>query len=157
MPLSKAQAITQTIRQCCSHLDELNDALHQSAGITSGMRAVLQVLYERGTQTVPQIARAKRVSRQHIQTLADRLLAGGLVSSEDNPRDRRSPLLKLSDHGKAIFDTVQEHETQVLTGMSRALSAYHVDEALTTLGALESHLDAERAKVAPKHVPSRGK
>ncbi|MGQ0522332.1 MAG: MarR family winged helix-turn-helix transcriptional regulator [Betaproteobacteria bacterium] len=155
--MSKAQAITRTIRQCCSHLDELNDALHQSAGITSGTRAVLEVLYERGTQTVPQIARAKRVSRQHIQTLADRLLAGGLITLEGNPRDRRSPLLKLSGNGRAIFDTVREHETQVLTAVSRALSPYDVDEALTTLGALESHLDAERAKVAPKHVPSRGR
>jgi len=148
MPLSKAHAITHRIRQCCSHLDELKDAVHQSTGITSGMRTVLEALYERGMLTVPQIARARGVTRQHIQTLADRLLANALITSLDNPKDRRSPLLKLTEKGTALFETVREHETRFLTGMSRALSAYDVDVALSTLGALESHLANERARVA---------
>ena len=155
MPLSKAQAITRTIRQCCGHLDELKDAVHQSTGITSGMRTVLEALYERGTLTVPQIARARGVTRQHIQTLSDRLLASGLITSHDNPKDRRSPLLKLTEKGAALFETVREYETQFLTGMSRALSAHDVDVALSTLGALESHLAYERARVA--HPSSRSR
>lgn len=157
MPLSKARAITRTIRQCCSHLDVLNEALHQRTGITAAMHTVLEVLYERGALTVPQIARAKGVTRQHIQALADRLLARGLITSHDNPRDRRSPLLKLSEKGMSLFDTVREREAQVLTGMSRALSDCDVDVALTTLGALESHLGEERAKVVSKHPPSRSR
>ncbi|MGQ0752088.1 MAG: MarR family winged helix-turn-helix transcriptional regulator [Betaproteobacteria bacterium] len=147
MPLSKAQAITRTILQCCSHLDDLKDAVHQSTGITSGMRTVLEALYERGVLTVPQIARSRGVTRQHIQALTDRLLASELVTSHENPRDRRSPLLRLTEKGTTLFETVREHEAQVLSGMSRALSAYDVDVALSALGALESHLAQERARV----------
>ena len=148
MPLSKAKAITRTIRQCCSHLDELNDAVHQSTGITSGMRSVLEALYERGALTVPQIARSRGVTRQHIQALSDRLIASELIDSHGNPKDRRSPLLKLTEKGTAVFETVRERETQFLSAMSRALSAHDVDVALSTLGALESHLAQERARVS---------
>jgi DNA-binding MarR family transcriptional regulator len=149
MPLSKAQAITRTIRECCSHLDELKDAVHQGTGITSGMRSVLEALYERSALTVPQIARSRGVTRQHIQALVDRLLASELVASYENPRDRRSPLLKLTEKGAALFETVREHETRILSGMSDALSAYDVDVALSALGALESHLAQERARIHP--------
>lgn len=148
MPFSKAQAITRTIRQCCDHLDELNDAVHQSTGITSGMRSVLEALYERGALTVPQIARSRGVTRQHIQALADRLIASELIDSHGNPKDRRSPLLRLTEKGTAVFEIVHERETQVLSGMSRALSAHDFDVALSALGALESHLAQERARVA---------
>jgi hypothetical protein len=53
MPFSKAEAITRSIRECCIHLDALYDALRHDVGITAAMRAVLEALYEHGTQTVP--------------------------------------------------------------------------------------------------------
>src|SRR5690348_8726939 len=73
MPFRKAEAITRRIRECCDHLDALEDVLRQDVGVTAAMRAVLEALHERGAQTVPQIARSKKVTRQHIQALADKL------------------------------------------------------------------------------------
>ena len=59
-----------------------------------------------GPQTVPTMARARNVSRQHVQKSVDGLAAGGLVSLRDNPAHRRSPIVELSDAGKALFAAI---------------------------------------------------
>jgi DNA-binding MarR family transcriptional regulator len=141
MPFSKAEAITRSIRECCIHLDALYDALRHDVGITAAMRAVLEALYEHGTQTVPQIARSKKVTRQHIQTLADKLLANKLIASEENPKDRRSPLLRLSEHGGTVVERMRTREVRVLAEMSHALDDCDVDVALTTLDTLRTYLE----------------
>jgi DNA-binding MarR family transcriptional regulator len=141
MPFSKAEAITRSIRECCIHLDALYDALRHDVGITAAMRAVLEALYEHGTQTVPQIARSKKVTRQHIQTLADKLLANKLIASEENPKDRRSPLLRLSEHGETVVERMRTREVRVLAEMSHALDDCDVDVALTTLDTLRTYLE----------------
>ena len=148
MPFRKAEAITRRIRACCYHLDALDDALRQDAGITAAMRAVLEALHEHGTQTVPQIARLKKVTRQHIQALADKLLASQLISSQHNPKDRRSPLLRLTEHGETIFERMREREVGVLTEMGRALGDCDIDIALTTLDTLQAYLDKKRSEEA---------
>jgi len=148
MPFQKAEAITRRIRECCYHLDALDDALRQDAGITAAMRAVLETLHEHGAQTVPQIARMKKVTRQHIQVLADKLLAGKLLSSQDNPKDRRSPLLRLTEHGEAVFERMREREVGVLTEMSRALGDCDIEVTLTTLDTLQNYLDKKRSEEA---------
>ena len=120
------------------------------------MLSVLESLHERGAQTVPQIARARKVTRQHIQTVADRLLAGGLILLKENPRDRRSPLLELTDHGEHLYAQMQERELTVLNELGRALDDRDVEVTLTTLGTLCSRLDTKRAEAAgaaPRAVP----
>ncbi len=150
MPFRKAEAIARRIRECCDHLEALEDALRHDVGVTAAMRAVLEALHERGAQTVPQIARSKRVTRQHIQALADKLLANGLISSEHNPKDRRSPLLQMTEHGGAIFEQMRQREVGVLMEMGRALGDCDVEIALTTLDTLQTYLDRKRSEVAQR-------
>jgi len=54
-----------------------------------------------GPQTVPNLARARSVSRQRIQKLADELAADGLLEFTDNPAHRRSKLVRLTPAGTA--------------------------------------------------------
>ena len=148
MPFSKAEAITRKIRACCDHLALLDDAVRHDVGVTASMRGILEALHERGAQTVPQIARAKRVTRQHIQALTDRLLDGKLVSAQVNPKDRRSPLLGLTEHGEAVFERMREREVGIFTEMTRALGDCDIDVALETLDTLRAYLDKKSAEAA---------
>ena len=150
MPFRKAEAITRRIRECCDHLDALEDVLRQDVGITAAMRAVLEALHERGIKTVPQIARSKKVTRQHIQALADKLLASELIFSQHNPKDRRSPLLQLTEHGEAVFEQMRQREVRVLTEMGRALGDCDIDIALTTLDTLQAYLDRKCSEAAQR-------
>lgn len=148
MAYRKAQAMTRTIRECCSRLDALEDALRRDAGITSAMLAVLEALHERGAQTVPQIARQRKVTRQHIQTVADRLLGRGFIIHQENPKDRRSPLLKLTEQGEAVYTQMEERELSMLIEVGRALDDHDVEVTLTTLNTLRAQLDRKRAERA---------
>jgi DNA-binding MarR family transcriptional regulator len=56
-----------------------------------------------GPLTVPQIAQMRPTSRQRMQRLADELAAEGLVEFIDNPRHRRSKLVRLTRKGGARY------------------------------------------------------
>src|SRR5215813_9208156 len=56
-----------------------------------------------GPLTVPQIAQMRPTSRQRMQRLADELAAAGLVEFMDNPKHRRSKLVRLTSKGNARY------------------------------------------------------
>jgi DNA-binding MarR family transcriptional regulator len=56
-----------------------------------------------GPLTVPQIAEMRPTSRQRMQRLADELAAEGLVEFVDNPKHRRSKLVRLTRQGGARY------------------------------------------------------
>jgi DNA-binding MarR family transcriptional regulator len=141
MPFRKAEAITRKIRDCCGQLIALDGVLRQDAGITVAQWSVVESLYNGTSSTVPKIARLKRVSRQHIQVLVDRLVAAGIVATRSNPADRRSPLLTLTRHGATLFEQTREREIGILTDLARELRQCDVDATLTTLNALQDSLD----------------
>ena len=82
-------------------------ALGERTGAVSetgaGIWGLFRSLELGGPQTVPQLARARPVSRQHIQTMVNQLAENGLVELIDNPAHRRSKLVRLTDAGRARF------------------------------------------------------
>ena len=73
-----------------------------------GLWGLLRSLKAEGPQTVPQIARARPVARQHIQKLANEMAADGLVAFIDNPAHKRSKLLRLTPRGEARYGELSE-------------------------------------------------
>ncbi|MEZ5936065.1 MAG: MarR family transcriptional regulator [Alphaproteobacteria bacterium] len=82
-------------------------ALGQKTGlITSwggGAFGFMRSLALLGPLTVPQIAQMRPTSRQRMQRLADELAAEGLVEFIDNPKHRRSKLVRLTPEGGARY------------------------------------------------------
>jgi DNA-binding MarR family transcriptional regulator len=82
-------------------------ALGQKTGlITSwggGAFGFMRSLALLGPLTVPQIAKMRPTSRQRMQRLADELAAEGLVKFIDNPKHRRSDLVRLTPKGAARY------------------------------------------------------
>jgi DNA-binding MarR family transcriptional regulator len=56
-----------------------------------------------GPLTVPHIAQMRPTSRQRMQRLADELAAEGLVEFINNPKHRRSKLVRLTRKGDARY------------------------------------------------------
>lgn len=150
MSFRKVEAIILKIRECFNRLEALDDTLRKDAAITAAMRAVMESLSEGSTQTVPQIARSRKVTRQHIQVLADRLIAAGLAATHDNPGDRRSPLLRLTKQGEVIVERLRQREAGALADLSRALKECDLDGALKTLDTLQTYLDKRLSKEADR-------
>jgi DNA-binding MarR family transcriptional regulator len=77
-----------------------------------GYWGMLRSLKLEGAQTVPQMARSRPVSRQHIQKLANEMIADGVIELVNNPAHQRSKLLRLTQKGEATFQEIQERIAQ---------------------------------------------
>lgn len=139
-------AVLGEVRACFHRLKAVADAMHADLGINASMRAVLESLADRGPQTVPEIARGKRVSRQHIQVIVDALAAQGLAVLADNPAHRRSALVAATDRGRWAFAELRRREQPRLAELAAGLSPQALDTTLRTLRALNARLDPSAAK-----------
>ena len=108
-------------------------ALGQKAGlITSwggGAFGFMRSLALLGPLTVPQIAEMRPTSRQRMQRLADELAAEGLVKFIDNPRHRRSKLVRLTPKGEARY---REFNTRLLSIAATMVHAVAEDDVRRT-------------------------
>jgi len=146
---SKAQrlyAVVRQIRSCFNQLRSLSDALHEDLGITASMRAVLESVAEGGEQTVPQIARTKSVSRQHIQVNVDALVKAALVAIRDNPAHRRSPCVAITKHGQSAFREIRRREKGLLERLANEFRRMELENALKALMRLNVALVRTREK-----------
>src|SRR5215468_4235321 len=74
-----------------------------------------------GPLTVPQIAQMRPTSRQRMQRLADELAAEGLVEFIDNPKHRRSKLVRLTPKGDARYRRLHARFLSMASTMGAAL------------------------------------
>lgn len=75
-----------------------------------------------GPLTVPQIAQMRPTSRQRMQRLADELEAEGLVEFIDNPKHRRSKLVRLTRKGDARYRELKARLLALASTMGVGLS-----------------------------------
>lgn len=131
------------IRSCFHQLGAAATDMHQASGITGQQRAVLESLVRHGDQTVPAMARARPVSRQHIQSIVDGLVAAGLAAVVANPAHQRSSLIRLTAKGRRLMKTVAMRERAVMPLLSAAFSAPELERAIELTRRLR-RLAAER-------------
>jgi DNA-binding MarR family transcriptional regulator len=128
----KGEAIAELMLEVAQFFFRLR-AMGQRAGLVTawggGAFGFMRSLALLGPLTVPQIAAMRPTSRQRMQRLADELAAEGLVEFIDNPRHRRSKLVRLTRKGEARY---------------RALSA-RLLAAATTMGGSSSEADIRAA------------
>lgn len=142
----KMVALTQAVRGAFNRLKALSDALHGDLDVTTAMRAVMETLSEAGPMTVPQIAKLKGVTRQHIQLLADALVDGGFASVKENPAHRRSSLIALTDKGRRAFAKMRAREAPLAEELSAEFEAQELERATVVLTRLIARIEA-RLKV----------
>src|SRR2546430_17667312 len=103
---TKGQEIAQLMLEVAQFFFRVR-ALGQKTGLItrwgSGAFGFMRSLALIGPLTVPQIARMRPTSRQRMQRLADELADEGLVEFIDNPRHRRSKLVRLTFKGDARY------------------------------------------------------
>lgn len=137
----KMVALTGAIRLVFNRLKGLGDELHRDLEVTTAMRAVMETLAGQGAMTVPQIAKLKGVTRQHIQLLADALVGAGLATVKDNPAHRRSSLIALTDKGKRLFARMGAREAPIIEEIAAAFDAQELERATHVLHRLAARLE----------------
>ncbi len=109
--------------------------LHGKGRLTAGKRGILRSISKFGPQTVPQMARARFVSRQHIQTLINELLKEGLLVLTVNPAHKLSRLVRLTERGERYLNEFYQKETVAFGSIDLGVSE---DELASATGILRS-------------------
>lgn len=115
-------------------------------GMNASMRRVLAALVASGPRTVPELARERQVSRQHVQTVVNDLLAAGLVEASPNPSHRRSPILAVTAEARRRLKLMGEREAEALAAVAPAVYPNDVAAALRLMEVLERELAPRLAK-----------
>ncbi len=120
----------------------------ESEQVTLGVRALLETLNGSDPATVPAIGRMLSMPRQVIQRLVDQAIEQGLVTTRPNPAHRRSPLVDLTDEGRAAFERIHRAELHTLSTIAAALDPADVAAAVRVLDALVAGV----ARITGDHV-----
>jgi DNA-binding MarR family transcriptional regulator len=112
------------------------ERLHEDELVTLGMRAVMEFLARNGPAAVPDIARSRHVTRQHIQALVNDLLELRLVSLDENPAHRRSALVRLTPEGRKGIERMKRRERQFFDGLELKARPDDLRRAAATLSAV---------------------
>src|SRR5712675_2967464 len=102
----KAEAVAQLMLEVAQCFFRIRAVGQKTGLITSwggGAFGFVRSLVLLGPLTVPQIAETRPTSRQRMQRLADELATEGLVEFIDNPKHRRSKLVRLTPNGDARY------------------------------------------------------
>ncbi len=120
------------------------DQVHHRGEMTGGLRSILRSLDKWGAQTVPQISRARSVSRQHVQMLVNQLIEEGYVELVANPAHKRSPFARLTPLGKKAVDAMNRRETKLLAKTDLGVSDKKMIEAAETLRTVRALFESEQ-------------
>lgn len=108
--------------------------LFREKGLTLPQFTVMELLYNRGEQTVQSIIDKVLSSSGNITVVVRNLEQMGLVSRRDNPDDGRSCLIGISPKGKALMDeTFSVH----MENLAEAFSKLTTEEKEMVVGILK--------------------
>jgi DNA-binding MarR family transcriptional regulator len=122
---SKAEAIAELMLEVAQCFFRIRAVGQKTGFITSwggGAFGFIRSLALLGPLTVPQIAQMRPTSRQRMQRLADELAAEGLVEFIDNPKHRRSKLVRLTRKGDARYRELNARFLAIASTLGVALS-----------------------------------
>jgi DNA-binding MarR family transcriptional regulator len=122
---SKAEAVAELMLEVAQCFFRIRAFGQKTGFITSwggGAFGFMRSVALLGPLTVPQIAQMRPTSRQRMQRLADELAAEGLVEFIDNPKHRRSKLVRLTPKGDASYRELNTRLLSLASTMGLALS-----------------------------------
>ena len=122
------------------------DRALRGTDLTTPLRAVLELLLDRGPMTVPQLAREFGVTRQSVQALVGAGATRGLLDFEVNPQHRRSRFVAVTEHGHRTFTEVHRRELAALDQVTADLDAQDLARCARVLAVL-----TDRIRQLPDH------
>ena len=127
------------------------DSLTRSIGQSSARWQVLgRVGYQ--PQTVAQIARDMGHARQSVQRVADVLAKEGLVVYQENPANRRAPLLELTPHGADILRTISSLNEEWTRHIITKLNLEQLDAVADALEEIAHILETDEQQTSQQET-----
>jgi DNA-binding MarR family transcriptional regulator len=148
---SKAEAIAELMLEVAQCFFRIRAVGQKTGLITSwggGAFGFMRSLALIGPLTVPQIAQMRPTSRQRMQRLADELEAEGLVEFIDNPKHRRSKLVRLTRRGDARYRELRTRFLAIASTMGVGLSERGIRRTTEIVRQLSSDVKARSERLS---------
>lgn len=140
---ARARAIAELMLEVAQCFFRLR-AVGQKTGLITtwggGAFGFMRSLALHGPLTVPRIASMRPTSRQRMQRLADELAEAGLVEFVDNPRHRRSKLVRLTRKGEARYRRMMERFLSIASTLGAGCAEADILRATEVLRGLSGDL-----------------
>lgn len=146
------EAVINETRLLFHRLRAAAEQVHAQGEISAGLRGVLRDLERLGPQTVPQMARRRPVSRQHIQVLVNRLVEDGHVELIPNPAHKRSHLVRLTARGESLVVAMNRREEKLLGNLKIGVTEKNLRGVAEVLRKVRESLESEHWKRLVKTV-----
>ena len=150
--LSTLYSVIDETRALFHRMRAAAEELHGQGELSGGRRGVLRDLDRLGPQTVPQMARSRPVSRQHIQGIVNQLAEEGYVEFIENPAHKRSHLVTLTEKGKELVSAMNHREEKILTQLEINISESDMKIAANVLRSLRELFESSQWKRLIKGV-----
>ncbi len=120
------------------------ELIYGEQGRSTARRGVLRGLARFGPQTVPQLARTRKVSRQHLREVVQALERAGLVVRVPNPRHARSQIVEVTARGRQLVAQMDQTDAQVLWAAAGHLSRAELEITARTLKRMREGFEQAR-------------
>jgi DNA-binding MarR family transcriptional regulator len=131
------------------------EELHRQGPASSARRGILRTLSDEGPQSVPQMARARTVTRQHVQTLVNSLMEEGLVEVSKNPAHRKSSLIRLTKAGERAVRDHTRREAVLVKEVTPDVDSLDLEGACEVLRRVREFLESERCERLISRINAR--
>jgi DNA-binding MarR family transcriptional regulator len=148
---SKAEPIAELMLEVAQCFFRIRAVGQKTGLITSwggGSFGFMRSLALLGPLTVPQIAQTRPTSRQRMQRLADELEAVGLVEFIDNPKHRRSKLVRLTRKGDARYRELEARFLAIASTMGVGLSEGDIRRTTEIVRQLSGDVKAQSERLS---------
>jgi len=123
-------------------LERVSESILARHQLSPQERRLLLTLRKHRRCTVPQLARKRQVSRQHVQVTMNGLEERGWVTFRENPDHKRSRLLELTPDAEDRFREIMTLEGEALQKVAVDLSPEEVRQAVVVLHQVRDSLSA---------------
>jgi DNA-binding MarR family transcriptional regulator len=148
---SKAEAVAELMLEVAQCFFRIRAVGQKTGLITSwggGSFGFIRSLALLGPLTVPQIAQMRPTSRQRMQRLADELAGEGLVEFVDNPKHRRSKLVRLTPKGNARYRELNARFISIASTMGVALSETDIRKTIEIVRHLSDDVKSRSGRLS---------
>ncbi len=114
----------------------VSERMYGDEGLGAARRGILRGVDRYGPQTVPELARTRSVTRQHVREVVEALAEDGLVELVANPRHKRSMLVCATPQGHSLVVRMDEADDRLLAAVGARLSRRDLASAARTLAAV---------------------
>ena len=132
--------LIREVRTCFNQLRTLAETLSADMEVNPSMRAIMESLSQKVPRTVPDLAKERGTSRQHVQKVINSLLDEDLVLTVENPEHKRSVLYLLTPKGDQVFREIRQREAAPMRSLAQALDQSDIAVAADVLARMNQQL-----------------